>query len=290
MKHCLRTNPSVYVMQYKTKLGGESGAVSVPSPFPELRLKSVAYEDLSVFLASARRADFCLSEKIVHIWKIRNEGLRFPAGQLALLSEDERGRASLMANTLLKSRFLTFHVFLRCMLSMYIGSGPQGVCFSYNDYGKPELGSENIFFNLSHSGDLAVAAFSGCNELGVDIERVKPVPEAVEIARNFFSRIETRWIGAVNGMERWKRFLRCWVIREACVKAIGTGLSMPLNSFEVCLPEMTGINQPESFYGRPFVVSLGTAHRLSVREFIPDDSCLGALAVLHKHPDFSLLH
>ncbi len=63
---------------------------------------------------------------------------------------------------------------------------------------------------------------------------------------------------------------------------------MPLNSFEVRLPEMTGTNQTESFYGRPFVVNLGTAHRLSVREFIPDDSCLGALAVLHKHPDFFL--
>ncbi|GKT33861.1 4'-phosphopantetheinyl transferase superfamily protein, partial [Aduncisulcus paluster] len=110
---------------------------------------------------------------------------------------------------------MSFRIFLRCLLSLYIGSGPQEVCFSYNDYGKPELGSENVFFNISHSGDLAVAAFSGCNELGVDIERVKPVPEAVEITRNSFSHIETCWISAVDGPELVKRFLRCWVIREA---------------------------------------------------------------------------
>ena len=275
-------------MQYKAELGGESGAASVPSQFPNMRLKSVTYEDLDVFSASTRSGEFCLAGENIHIWKIRNERRGIPSGHLALLSEDEKTRASLMANTFLKSRFLSFRIFLRCLLSLYIGSGPQEVCFSYNEYGKPMLGGGDVLFNISHSGDLAVAAFSGRNELGVDVERIKPIPEAVEIARNFFSRIETRWIGAVNGMERWKRFLRCWVIREACVKAIGTGLSMPLNSFEVCLPEMTGINQPESFYGRPFAVSLGTGHRLLVREFIPDDSYLGALAVLHKQPDFFL--
>lgn len=269
-------------MQDKIEQRGGLQEFPVIPLFPTIKLRSVFSRELADFFSSARSIDFYLSREDVHFWIIMIDNGEVPTGQLALLSEDEEKRASMMATPLLKSCFISSRCCLRCLLSLYIGTEPRGINLTYNNFGKPGLDSGKVYFNLSHSGDLAVVAFSGCNELGVDIERVKPISEALEIARNYFSRIETSWISAVAGLERWKRFLRCWVIREACVKAIGTGLSIPLNSFEVRLPEMTGNNQSESFYGQPFVVSVGSKHRLLVREFLLEEDYLGALAVLHK--------
>ena len=126
---------------------------------------------------------------------------------------------------------------MREILGGYTGIPPQDLVFSYGDKGKPELagqtGSAGIRFNLSHSGERALLAVSQGLTLGVDIELVNPEFGGQEIAERFFSASEVRHLLSIPVPERAEAFFSCWTRKEAYIKALGDGLSVPLDSFEV---------------------------------------------------------
>ncbi len=88
---------------------------------------------------------------------------------------------------------------------------------------------------MAHSGKFAAYAFAvGC-ELGVDIEQLRPVRDQEDIVRRFFSPEEcAEWLD-LDLSQRDEAFFRCWTGKEAYIKALGDGLSMPLDSFRVSL-------------------------------------------------------
>jgi 4'-phosphopantetheinyl transferase len=95
--------------------------------------------------------------------------------------------------------------------------------------GKPRLsGIDNIFFNMSHSGEYSTCAFSDC-ELGIDIEEIKEAH--MDIAKRFFSNDEYNELLLLKGKNRDKKFYDYWVMKESFVKATGLGLKIPLNNF-----------------------------------------------------------
>lgn len=90
------------------------------------------------------------------------------------------------------------------------------------------------WFNLSHSGRVAILAVAR-QPVGVDIEEVRPLPDAYTVARRFFSAAEREALSALRA-DRWLRgFYSCWTRKEAFIKGIGDGLSRPLESFDVSL-------------------------------------------------------
>ena len=91
------------------------------------------------------------------------------------------------------------------------------------------LAHGSLHFNLAHSDSLALLAVRQDAPVGVDVEPVRPLPEAMLIACRWFSAPEIRWIAASDDRDR--AFLRCWVCREAFLKATGEGLGRPLDSF-----------------------------------------------------------
>lgn len=93
----------------------------------------------------------------------------------------------------------------------------------------PRLAHGSLHFNLAHSDSLALLAVRQDAPVGVDVEPVRPLPEAMLIACRWFSAPEIRWIAASDDRDR--AFLRCWVCREAFLKATGEGLGRPLDSF-----------------------------------------------------------
>lgn len=93
----------------------------------------------------------------------------------------------------------------------------------------PGLAHGSLHFNLAHSDSLALLAVRQDAPVGVDVEPVRPLPEAMLIACRWFSAPEIRWIAASDDRDR--AFLRCWVCREAFLKATGEGLGRPLDSF-----------------------------------------------------------
>lgn len=117
-----------------------------------------------------------------------------------------------------------------------MGIAPDTVRFIYGAQGKPDVGEKTrIRFNVSHSGELAIFAFTTDCEIGVDVEVVRPLPDLEEIATRFFSREESSELFAISPADRNLAFFLCWTRKEAFIKAIGRGLAAPLDSFAVTL-------------------------------------------------------
>jgi 4'-phosphopantetheinyl transferase len=128
---------------------------------------------------------------------------------------------------------------LRILLGCYLGVEPERVPISHGENGKPVIAGgtngEELHFNLSHSGGMAIYAFSGDSEIGVDIEQIRDNVEMTRLVERFFSaREKTEWRDLLES-QRTEAFFNGWTRKEAFTKATGEGLSMPLDSFDVSL-------------------------------------------------------
>ncbi|MDA8175414.1 MAG: 4'-phosphopantetheinyl transferase superfamily protein [Nitrospiraceae bacterium] len=147
------------------------------------------------------------------------------------LSEDELGKASRFRFPDGRNHYMAARGILRQILAGYLETRPGLVRFRYGPSGKPELdsgrGDNTLRFSVSHSGGMALYAFSLGREVGVDIEQISNIPSAAvdDIARQYLPRMEGIWLKACPARMRVKNFFRCWTRREAYLKAIGAGLS-----------------------------------------------------------------
>jgi 4'-phosphopantetheinyl transferase len=116
---------------------------------------------------------------------------------------------------------------------------PGTLRFCYSEYGKPgldqEFGGDENSFNLSHSNALGLLAVTRHRAVGVDIEHIRPDLADEQIARRFFSSREVQSLIALPAEVQKEAFFNCWTRKEAYIKAIGEGLSMPLDQFDVSL-------------------------------------------------------
>ena len=118
---------------------------------------------------------------------------------------------------------------LRWILSAYCGVSPQALTFRTDSYGKPSLSGipSAPQFNVSHSGDCVLIGVS-LGPCGVDVERSHTRLSEHSIAERFFCPREVQWLRRTqNG------FLRLWTMKEAVIKAVGRGLSVPLSDVDV---------------------------------------------------------
>jgi len=152
---------------------------------------------------------------------------------------DENKRASHFHFPIDRQRFVASRALLRTILGAYLIAGANDVSFSYSDKEKPSLRSvhadSGITFNVSHSGRIALYAFTRRREIGVDVEQVRRDFDVEAIARRFFSPREQRQLADFCNEERVDAFFRCWTRKEAYIKATGKGLSLPLAQFDVSL-------------------------------------------------------
>ena len=111
---------------------------------------------------------------------------------------------------------------------------PDALAFSIGEQGKPRLAAlPEIHFNLSHSGTFALCAVSD-SEIGCDVEEIRPAQ--MTLAQRFFARSEYEDILAQpEGAARDIRFMRYWTLKESFIKALGLGLSLPLDDFSIVL-------------------------------------------------------
>ena len=156
-----------------------------------------------------------------------------------LLSADERQRAERFHFRRDAMRWIAARAILREILGACLGADPHGVAFAYGDKGKPALaapaGPLDLQFSLAHSAHLGLYAVTvGC-PVGVDVERVRPLSDMDRIAERSFSRQECAALRALPVSLRPAGFFNCWTRKEAYIKAIGLGLSYPLQRFSVSL-------------------------------------------------------
>ena len=174
----------------------------------------------------------------VDIWQIDLAGTGEGIRQCRrLLSSDEVQRADRFYFDRDRVRFTVARAAMREILGYYAGLAPQHLRFSYGSKGKPELSGglqeSRIRFNLAHSLELALLAVTHGLTVGVDIERVKSDFVTDDIAEHSFSASELQALRSLPTGQRIEAFFSCWTRKEAYIKALGEGLSLPLDSFAV---------------------------------------------------------
>jgi 4'-phosphopantetheinyl transferase len=174
----------------------------------------------------ARSGAAAIERDQVHLWRLRlDQPARVVSDLRATLSDDERGRAERAATALAGGQFVVARGALRTVLASYLGRDPRQLAFAYGPRGKPTLvGDDGLRFNVAHSHGLALLAVARARDLGVDLERVRPLPAAEAIARRFFSPRERGALDALPPGRRLDAFLSLWTRKEAYLKATGGGL------------------------------------------------------------------
>ena len=156
-----------------------------------------------------------------------------------ILSGDEVHRAQRFHFDKDRIRFIVGRGFLRTLLSGYLNCQPIEIKFRYGSYGKPalvaELSRDHLTFNMSHSGDLSLVAIARETELGIDVEQIRNEIDFDRIAEHFFSEREIESLCSLPQHQKSIGFFNCWTRKEAYLKALGGGLSIPLNLFDVSL-------------------------------------------------------
>jgi 4'-phosphopantetheinyl transferase len=149
------------------------------------------------------------------------------------LSSDELHRAARFRFQRDRQRFVVSRGLLRVILGRYLDTAPGELCFRYGEHGKPFLDPafdrEGLCFNLSRSGGLALYAVARGREVGIDLERVCHVAEVEQIAERFFSAREKAALRTFPADLKHEMFFAYWTRREAFAKALGSGLSLPLD-------------------------------------------------------------
>ena len=187
--------------------------------------------------------------RFVQVWQIplevSEEKLQVYA---SCLSVDERSRADRFRFPDDSRRFTVARGTLRHLLGKQFGRSPQAIEFCYGEYGKPSVvsdneGSCNFYFNVSHSGELALCALGHRHQVGIDIEKLKPIQRLDSMMERCLSGKERAQV--VQEKDPVYAFLQRWTCKEAYLKATGVGLSQSMAAVEVeiapprflCVPE-----------------------------------------------------
>jgi len=157
----------------------------------------------------------------------------------SLLNAAERDRAARFHTRLLADRFIVAHARLRQLLSEVVDVPPPAIEFSYGPHGKPHLAgaaaSTDMRFNLSHSDSVGLVGWAHGRDIGVDIERWRGMRDEAAIVLRYFSAAEVEAYNALPAARRSEAFFNGWTRKEAYVKAVGRGIALALDSFDVTL-------------------------------------------------------
>jgi len=212
----------------------------------------------------------------VHLWLVDlDDNVEKLSGLDCWLADDERARAERFHFKLDRQRFIVGRIALRSLLGRYLGQEPASVRLCYNSWGKPGLierqSNIDLRFNVAHSGGIALVGLALGRAIGVDIERIRPDVECLELARRHFSPREVGALEAAPSADRLLAFFKIWTRKESYLKAHGVGLSLPLDRFSVNLDE-----PPQLLSAEHDSNQLG---RWEFHSLAPASDCIGAVAV-----------
>lgn len=171
----------------------------------------------------------------IDVWLVRPESLLpeelthccFP-----LLSEQERQRSQRFHFEHDRTHYLASHAMLRLCLGHHLACAPQQVQMAAGHNGKPELSGKfsgvPLHFNLSHTRGMVACVVAYGRPCGIDVERIRALPEMEGMARTVYSDAEIAWLERHEDPARSQAFFTLWTLKEAYIKATGLGMSAPL--------------------------------------------------------------
>lgn len=200
------------------------------------------------------------------------------------LSPDEVARGKRYLRDESRNDFVLCRAALRTLLGNWTRQPPSQLRFTYSAYGKPSLvpveGGPTPRFSVSHSHGMAtLAVTSGSHDsLGIDLERRRGDLDGLGLARRFFCPEEAAELAQLSGLTQRQAFFDCWTRKEAVIKALGEGLSCPLDSFKVSVSPGSAC-RIETLHPAAGPVSRWSLIQLAVGE---EFSC--SLAIEHPQP------
>ncbi len=174
---------------------------------------------------------------VIDVWQVELDAE--PGSPWDVLSEQELARGASFVAELHRRRYMIGRAVLRRILASRLDVAPAALRFSYGDWGKPALvpssGQAPLAFNVSHSQGLMLCAVASERAVGIDVEREPQDRDVMGIARTCFSPDELATLARLDEAERPRGFVACWTRKEAYIKAVGMGMSIPLTGFSVSL-------------------------------------------------------
>lgn len=182
--------------------------------------------------------DAMLLRDELHVWHINLDVNPASLQQAsALLDDQERTRAAKFVTPLLRDRYIVAHACMRQLLAEYADRPPGAIQYEKNRHGKPTLVdpaiASRLSFSLTHSENMALLAISAGHPIGIDIEKVNPYSDLEAVAHRNFTALERAALSTLDKSDILSGFYAMWTRKESFIKAIGNGLSYPLQSFEV---------------------------------------------------------
>ena len=220
----------------------------------------------------------------IHVWAARLDVSPATREHLAAtLSLSEQERAARFHFERHRQRFTTARGLLRVLLGHYLERDPRELEFGYGAAGKPSLsGSASdkaLQFNLTHSEDLALVAVTDAGQVGIDVERIRPMKDADEFVARFFSEREHASFKRLPESQKPTAFFTLWTRKEAWLKATGEGIAQSLNRVEVSfLP-----GEPARLLAVPDSLSQGSTWDLV--NLSPAPGFAAALAIAASAPE-----
>ena len=164
--------------------------------------------------------------------------MKLPCNEVVqMLPEFEKKKSERFRFERLKTRYIKGHYLLRALLGMYLGIDFFNQEFHINQYGKPSLkntrAEDSIYFNLSNSENTCICVFRQHGNIGVDIEKIYDLPDMDIIVERFFSPDENEIFCSLPDHDKKTSFFKYWARKESLLKAMGVGLSFPLDQVNV---------------------------------------------------------
>jgi len=175
-----------------------------------------------------------MTDKFVHVWygDILPEQTE-QHNYYLFLSQAEKEKAAGFIRPELQQKYIKIRGVLRKILGSYLNINPQKTCIKVAEYGKPFIEENEVFFNLSHTGNKFVIAVSNVDEVGIDLEQYKQRKNLSGLVKKCFSEAEQSYWAELPKSQKEVQFYRFWVRKEAFVKAVGRGISVGLNQCAV---------------------------------------------------------
>lgn len=156
----------------------------------------------------------------------------------ACLSTEETQRAAAFRFPEHADRWRRFRSGLRMILAEHLSCSPADVPIVYGEFGKPRLEGDGLHFNLSHEDGMGLLALSPDGPVGVDLEHRKRAGDLSGCATSFCHPDELAALP--NSKElRDQELLRIWTMKEALLKARGTGFSIAPEEVSILRPPFT---------------------------------------------------
>ncbi|HEY1303123.1 MAG TPA: 4'-phosphopantetheinyl transferase superfamily protein [Vicinamibacterales bacterium] len=193
-------------------------------------INSVAHGAALAALTSApSNVGIRLEANQIHVWCASLDEFHLDRCRLHdTLSADERVRADRFHSDDDRERYMRSRGILRELLARYLGQPASTIAFTYGQFGKPFIagpkGRPSLFFNVSHSGALALYALTQTSAVGVDVEQMREIPEPDAIALRHLDRVDADRVLAAPPERRIEEFFLCWTRKEALMKATGEGI------------------------------------------------------------------